>query len=52
VGPLLGGGLAQSLGWRSTFVAMAVCGTFVFVALLVFMEEVSIGMMTTGRIQK
>ncbi|KAI8466824.1 MAG: major facilitator superfamily domain-containing protein [Monoraphidium minutum] len=39
VGPLLGGGLAQSLGWRSTFVAMAVCGALVFVALLAFMEE-------------
>jgi hypothetical protein len=40
VGPLLGGGLSQALGWRSTFVAMAICGGAIFLALLFFMEEV------------
>lgn len=40
VGPLLGGGLSQALGWRSTFVAVAVCGGVICVALLLFMEEV------------
>ncbi|KIY93653.1 putative MFS-type transporter ydgK [Monoraphidium neglectum] len=39
VGPLLGGGLSQGLGWRSTFVAMAICGGAIFLALLFFMEE-------------
>lgn len=39
VGPLLGGGLAQGLGWRSTFVAMAICGGGIFLAMLFFMEE-------------
>lgn len=39
-GPLLGGALSQGLGWRSTFVAMAVCGGAIFLSLLFFMEEV------------
>jgi len=42
VGPLLGGGLSQALGWRSTFASMAVCGAIIFVALLVLMEEVRV----------
>jgi hypothetical protein len=40
VGPLLGGGLSEVLGWRSTFASMAVCGVVVIIALLIFMEEV------------
>jgi MFS family permease len=38
-GPLIGGGLSQALGWRSTFVAMALCGGLVFVSLLFYMQE-------------
>lgn len=39
VGPLVGGGLAQAFNWRATFVAMAIMGVVVLVAVLVFMEE-------------
>ncbi|GBF97583.1 hypothetical protein Rsub_10719 [Raphidocelis subcapitata] len=39
VGPLLGGGLSQMLGWRATFASMGVCGAIILVALLIFMEE-------------
>ncbi|GBF93552.1 hypothetical protein Rsub_06272 [Raphidocelis subcapitata] len=39
LGPLVGGGLSQALGWRSTFAAMAIFGALVLAALLLFMEE-------------
>ncbi|KAI8475207.1 MAG: major facilitator superfamily domain-containing protein [Monoraphidium minutum] len=41
IGPLMGGGLSYSLGWRSTFVAMAVMGGAIFVGLIIFLEETS-----------
>ncbi|KAI8471878.1 MAG: major facilitator superfamily domain-containing protein [Monoraphidium minutum] len=39
LGPLIGGALSQALGWRSTFVAVAVYGALVLVLLLTFMRE-------------
>lgn len=38
IGPVVGGGLSYALGWRSTFVALAILGALVFIALLVFLE--------------
>ncbi|GBF98177.1 hypothetical protein Rsub_10677 [Raphidocelis subcapitata] len=39
MGPLIGGGLSYTLGWRSTFFAMVVLGGVIFLLLLFFMEE-------------
>lgn len=41
VGPLMGGGLAYRLGWRSTFVAMAILGGLIFAGMLLLLEETS-----------
>jgi predicted MFS family arabinose efflux permease len=38
VGPLLGGGLSQSLGWRSTFAALAIAGGAVLALQLAVMK--------------
>lgn len=39
VGPLIGGGLAQALGWRSTFAALAIFSAAAAAAQLLFLEE-------------
>jgi len=36
LGPLIGGALAQALGWRSTFVALAIAGALALVAVALF----------------
>jgi len=39
IGPLLGGGLAQALGWRSCFAALAIAGGAVLAAQLLVIRE-------------
>lgn len=38
IGPLLGGGLSQSLGWRSTFAALTIAGGLVLLAQLLVLQ--------------
>ncbi|KIZ03910.1 Bicyclomycin resistance protein [Monoraphidium neglectum] len=39
IGPLLGGGLSQSLGWRSTFAALTIAGGLVLIVQLLVIQE-------------
>ncbi|KAI8467611.1 MAG: major facilitator superfamily domain-containing protein [Monoraphidium minutum] len=49
IGPLLGGGLSQSLGWRSTFAALTIVGGAITIAqLLVLQARRHMGRRTQG----
>eukprot|EP00877_Chromochloris_zofingiensis_P005829 jgi/Chrzof1/15247/UNPLg00640.t1 len=39
LGPLIGGGLSQAFGWRSTFVALVIAGGLAFVLILACYRE-------------
>ncbi|KAF2476369.1 MFS general substrate transporter [Lindgomyces ingoldianus] len=48
-GPVLGGGLAEALGWRSVFWALVIFGGGVLVAVSVFLPETLTGLRYGGR---
>ncbi|CAF1565359.1 unnamed protein product [Adineta ricciae] len=39
IGPLIGGPLSDTFGWRSTFVFLVICSFVVLVAMLIFVPE-------------